>query len=79
MKRLKDKVVFITGGSRGIGRGIVKQFAAEGAKVAFVFRGSQESADSLVQDLPDLHESRSGSRLRDNRSGRRSHYIGNRE
>ncbi len=48
--RLKEQIALVTGGSRGIGRGIVKAFSAEGAKVAFVYRGSKESADNLVTE-----------------------------
>jgi len=49
--RLKDQIALVTGGSRGIGRAIVRAFAAEGAKVAVVYRGSKEAADSLVQEV----------------------------
>ena len=49
--RLKDKIAVVTGGSRGIGQGIVRAFAAEGAKVAVVYRGSKEAAESLVQEI----------------------------
>ncbi|KAM7371561.1 hypothetical protein PAMP_008785 [Pampus punctatissimus] len=37
--RYLNKVVIVTGGSKGIGRGIVKVFVENGAKVVFCARG----------------------------------------
>jgi len=39
---LKDKVILITGGGRGIGRAAVRHFTAEGGKVAFCARSEGE-------------------------------------
>ena len=44
MKLLEGKNAIVTGGSRGIGRGIAKVFAAHGANVAFTYNSSEEAA-----------------------------------
>ncbi|WP_412068826.1 3-oxoacyl-[acyl-carrier-protein] reductase [Rubrivirga sp. IMCC43871] len=48
---LTDKNVLVTGGTRGIGRAIVEAAAAAGARVAFTYRSSAETADQLVEAL----------------------------
>ena len=50
---LKGKTALITGGTRGIGRGIVEYFAAEGCDIAFTYRASSEAADALIESLKD--------------------------
>ena len=49
---LKDKVVFVLGGSSGIGADFVEAFAKQGSKVAFVGRNEQ-SANELIEKLKD--------------------------
>lgn len=49
-KMVKDKVVLITGGSKGIGFGIAQLLMAQGAKVAITSR-SQKSADEAAERL----------------------------
>ena len=51
MKLLIGKTAIITGGSRGIGRGIAKIFAENGCAVAFTFNSNKEAADDLVAEL----------------------------
>jgi 3-oxoacyl-[acyl-carrier protein] reductase len=51
MSVLQDRTALVTGGSRGIGRAVVTALAGAGAKVAFVYRGSKDAADSLVADV----------------------------
>ena len=46
MKLLEGKTAIITGGSRGIGKGIVEVFAQHGANVAFTYNSSAEAAEA---------------------------------
>lgn len=53
MNNLKDKVAYITGGSKGIGYGIAKTLLDEGMRVAITSRhlkAAQEAAASLSSD-----------------------------
>lgn len=53
MNTLKDQVCLITGGSRGIGAGIVTHFVQNGAQVYFTYHSSSDKAEALVKQLSD--------------------------
>ena len=51
MSRLKGKIAIVTGASKGIGAGIAKDFAAEGASVVVNYSSSKAGADAFVDRL----------------------------
>lgn len=51
MKLLEGKTVLVTGGSRGIGKGICEVFASHGANVAFTYLSSAQKANDLAEEL----------------------------
>ncbi len=48
--QLKDKLIIITGGAKGIGEGIAQVLAAEGASVVIVGRNEQDN-DKIVESI----------------------------
>ena len=50
----KDKIVVVTGGTRGIGRAISLQFAREGARVFAAYIRNDETAAALTADAAGL-------------------------
>jgi 3-oxoacyl-[acyl-carrier protein] reductase len=51
MSRLKNKVAVVTGASKGVGAGIAKGLAAEGASVVVNYASSKEGADKVVAEI----------------------------
>jgi 3-oxoacyl-[acyl-carrier protein] reductase len=50
-KKLDGKVAVVTGASKGIGAGIAKHLAAEGAAVVVNYASSKEGADQVVDEI----------------------------
>ena len=53
MSDLKGKVAIITGSGSGIGQGIAKRFARDGAKVVVDYLGSAGGADETLKTIQD--------------------------
>jgi 3-oxoacyl-[acyl-carrier protein] reductase len=53
MKKLEGKVAVVTGASKGIGAGIAKQLAAEGASVVVNYSSSKKGADVVVAEITE--------------------------
>ncbi len=54
MNLLKGKNVIITGGSRGIGRGIAEKFAEQGANIAFTCINMSDASLELAKNLEKI-------------------------
>ncbi len=52
--RLEGKVALVTGGDTGIGSGICRRFAQDGADVVIDYAGDTAPADALVQQLTGM-------------------------
>src|SRR5262245_7588268 len=50
-RRLEGKIALVTGGSRGLGRGIAEGFAAEGAKLVVNYLKDEKSATAVVETV----------------------------
>src|SRR5438045_6404568 len=51
MSKLNGKVAVVTGASKGIGAGIAKELAAQGASVVVNYASSKEGADKVVAEI----------------------------
>ena len=69
MGKLNNKVAVVTGASKGIGAGIAKGLAAEGASVVVNYATSKEGAEHVVAEIQKAR------RQRDRRAGRRQQGI----
>jgi len=51
LQPLKDKIALVVGGSRGIGAGIVRRLAEDGAGIALTYAAAADKANELVQQI----------------------------
>lgn len=53
MGKLKNRIAVVTGASKGIGAGIAKGFAAEGATVVVNYASSKEDAEQVISEITE--------------------------
>src|SRR5258706_11266684 len=51
LQPLKDKIALVVGGSRGIGAGIARRLAEDGAGIALTYAAAADKARELVQQI----------------------------
>jgi len=54
MNRFRDKVVLITGSTRGIGKAIAFEFAKEGAKIILNYRKKKDEAEKTLKEIKKI-------------------------
>ena len=51
MNDLRGKIVLITGGSKGLGASIARQFAGYGANIAFTYSHDDATAQNMIKEI----------------------------
>ena len=51
--QIRDQIVLVTGGARGLGLAITQALLAEGARVVVNYHSSQQQAEQLAQQYPE--------------------------
>ncbi|WP_324170642.1 enoyl-ACP reductase [Sulfurimonas sp.] len=54
-KTMTGKVLFISGGTRGIGKAMVYAFAAKGCDVAFTYASNADIANEIIEDIENKY------------------------